>query len=79
MSPEVAKLELELRPMFTYEEQLDDLKGSPFNSKADKWQESLANFFTSVGKFKPEEKEKVQKTPYITDKYLKMVQLPIPE
>ena len=79
MSPEFAKLELELRPMFTYEEQLDALKGSPFNSKADKWQESLANFFTSVGKFKPEEKEKVQKTPYITDKYLKMVQLPIPE
>ena len=29
--------------------------------------------FTSVGKFKPEEKDKVQKTPYITDKYLKMV------
>ena len=42
MSPEFAKLELELRPMYTLEEQLDALKGSPFNSKADKWQESLA-------------------------------------
>ncbi len=79
MSPEFAKLELELRPMYTLEEQLDALKGSPFNSKADKWQESLAVFFTSVGKFKPEERDKVQKTPYITDKYLKMVKLPIPE
>jgi ABC-type nitrate/sulfonate/bicarbonate transport system substrate-binding protein len=79
MSPEFAKLELEMRPMFTLQEQLDALAGSPLKSKADAWQADIAKFFTAVGKFKPEERDKVINMPYVTDKYLKMVKLPIPE
>lgn len=79
MSPEFAKLELEMRPMFTLEEQLAALKGSPLKSNADAWQADIADFFTKVGKFQPEERDKVTKMPYITDKYLKLVKLPIPE
>ncbi|MFZ7126054.1 MAG: ABC transporter substrate-binding protein [Desulfobacterales bacterium] len=79
MSPEFAKMELEMRPMFTYDEQIAALSGSPLNSEADKWQADLANFFTEVGKFTPEERDKVLNMPYVTDKYLKMVKLPIPE
>jgi len=79
MSEEFARMELELRPMYTLEEQLKAMEGSPFNSQADKWQADIANFFTSVGRFKAEERDKVLKVPYITDKYLKMVKTPIPE
>ncbi|MBF0528538.1 MAG: ABC transporter substrate-binding protein [Deltaproteobacteria bacterium] len=79
LSDEFAKKELALRPQYTYQEQLDAMKGSPFNSQADKWQADLATFFAQVGKFTPADKEKVLKTPYVTDKYLKMVKLPIPE
>lgn len=79
MSPEFAKLELKMRPMFTYEEQLDALSGKPLKTKADTWQADLANFFASVGKFSEKERIKAISTPYITDKYLKQVKLPIPE
>ena len=79
MSEDFARKEIKMRPMFTYEEQLAALADSPFNSKADKWQADLANFFAAVGKFTPQEREKALKVPYITDKYLKMVKLPIPE
>jgi NitT/TauT family transport system substrate-binding protein/sulfonate transport system substrate-binding protein len=79
MSPEFAKLELEMRPMFTLDEQLAALKGSPLKSNADAWQADIADFFTKVGKFQPEERDKVTRMPYVTDKYLKLVKLPIPE
>ncbi len=79
MSPEFAKLELNMRPMFTYEEQLDALSGEPLKTKADAWQADLANFFASVGKFSEQERKKAVSTPYVTDKYLKLVKLPIPE
>jgi NitT/TauT family transport system substrate-binding protein/sulfonate transport system substrate-binding protein len=38
----------------------------------------IAEFFTAQGRFKPEELDKINKSGYVTDKFLKMVKTPIP-
>lgn len=78
MTDDMAKKDLLMHPIFNYEEQLKLFDSSKGPSTVDKWQASILEFFTEQGRFKPEDKEKVLKTPYITDKFLKMVKQPIP-
>ena len=54
---------------------LDRSKGE---SQADKWQNSVADFFGSIKRFSPAEIKKFKDAQINTDKFLKQVQLPIP-
>lgn len=78
MTDDMAKKDLVMHPIFNYEEQLKLFDSSKGPSTVQQWQSSILEFFTEQGRFKPEDKEKVLKTPYITDKFLKMVKQPIP-
>ena len=70
---EDAKLDIENHPVFTLEEQLKMFDSSQGNSEVYQWMDGIATFFTEQGKFKPEEKEKVMQSPFINDKFLKML------
>lgn len=78
LSPESAKMDLLMHPVFTLEEQIKMFDTSAGPSDVQKWQQAILDFFTAQGRFKPEEKEKVMKSDYITGKFLKMVKTPIP-
>lgn len=73
MSEEEAKMDLELHPVFTLQEQLKMFDSSNGPSQVQVWQKDLVKFFTDLGKLKPAEGEKLQTGFYITDKFLKMV------
>ncbi|MEG6513353.1 ABC transporter substrate-binding protein [Desulforamulus ruminis] len=73
VSAEDAKLDIENHPVFTLEEQLKMFDSSQGNSEVYQWMDGIATFFTEQGKFKPEEKEKVMQSPFINDKFLKML------
>ena len=75
---ELALKDIQKHPVYNLEEQLvmfDDSKGQ---SPAQKWQGEIAEFFTTVGRITPEEAKKVHDGKYATNKFLKMVQTPIP-
>ncbi len=81
LSLESAKMDLLMHPVFTLEEQIKmfDVSGGP--SEVQKWLQAILDFFTTQGRFRPEEREKameMMKAGYITDKFLKMVKTPIP-
>ncbi|MBP1738704.1 MAG: ABC-type nitrate/sulfonate/bicarbonate transport system periplasmic component-like protein [Deltaproteobacteria bacterium] len=78
MSDDMAKKDLLMHPVFTYQEQLKLFDSSKGVSTVESWQQGILDFFTEQGRFKPEEKEKVMKTKYVNDKFLKMVKQPIP-
>ncbi len=78
MTDEMAKMDILMHPVFTYDEQLKLFDNTKGPSTVDQWQLAIVDFFTAQGRFKPEEKEKVLKINYITDKFLKMVKQPIP-
>jgi ABC-type nitrate/sulfonate/bicarbonate transport system substrate-binding protein len=78
MNDDMAKKDLVMHPIFTLEEQLKLFDSSKGQSTVQKWQQGILEFFTEQGRFKPADKEKVEKTPYITDKFLKMVKQPVP-
>jgi len=71
-------MDLLMHPVFTLEEQIKMFDDSAGPSNVHKWQQEILDFFTAQGRFKPEEKEKVMKSNYITGKFLKMVKTPIP-
>lgn len=73
MSEEEAKMDLEMHPVFTLEEQLKMFDTSKGQSQVQAWQKDLVTFFTELGKLKPAEGEKLLSGYYITDKFLKMV------
>ncbi len=80
MSDAMLRQDFLMHPVFTYTEQLKlfakPAKGG--DSTVEAWQRAITEFFTEQGRFKPEERDKVLKTPYITDKFLKLVKQPIP-
>lgn len=45
----------------------------PRINQIQKWQADLVKFFTSLGRLKAEEGEKLQAGSYINDKFLKMI------
>lgn len=73
MTEEEAKMDLELHPVFTLQEQLKMFDSSNGPSQVQIWQKDLVKFFTDLGKLKPAEGEKLMTGFYITDKFLKMV------
>jgi NitT/TauT family transport system substrate-binding protein/sulfonate transport system substrate-binding protein len=79
MSDEMLKNDFQWHPVFQYDEQLKLFKKpAKGDSTVEAWQRSITESFTTLGRFKPEERDKALKTPYITDKFLKMVKQPIP-
>ena len=73
MGEDEAKMDIELHPVFTLEEQLKMFDTSKGESQVQIWQKDLVKFFTELGKLKPAEGEKLQTGFYITDKFLKLV------
>ncbi len=73
-----AKKDLEIHPRWSYEETVALLDNSKGPSQADMWQNDVANFFASIGRFSPQEVERFKKNNINTDKFLKKVELPIP-
>ena len=73
MTLEDAKLDLEKHPVFTLEEQLKLMDGSKGPSTVHNWMEGIAGFFTEQGRFKAEERDKVMKSGFINDKFIKML------
>ena len=73
MTLEDAKMDIESHPVFTLEEQLKLFDNSKGNSEVYQWMNGVAAFFTEQGRFKPEERDKVMKSPFINDKFLKML------
>lgn len=78
MDDEMAKMDLNMHPVFGLEDQLKLMDNSKGPSIAETWQIEITKFFTEQGKIKPEERDKVLKSSYVTDKFLKMVKTPIP-
>jgi sulfonate transport system substrate-binding protein len=73
MTMEFVKMDIDLHPMYDLKQNLEIFDGSKGPSSAFKQMNAIANFFTENKRFKTEEREKVMKTPFITDKFLKMV------
>jgi len=73
MSPEFVKMDIDLHPMYDLKKNLEIFDSSKGPSPAFKQMSAIADFFTENKRFKPEEREKVLKTPFITDKFLKLV------
>ena len=78
MTDEEAKLDIQIHPRWSYEETMALLDRSKGESQADKWQNSVADFFGSIKRFSPAEIKKFKDAQINTDKFLKQVQLPIP-
>ena len=78
MTDEEAKLDIQIHPRWSYEEIMALLDRSKGESQADKWQNSVADFFGSIKRFSPAEIKKFKDAQINTDKFLKQVQLPIP-
>ncbi len=73
MNMEFVKMDIDLHPMYDMKENLAIFDGSKGSSSAYKQMSAIADFFTENRRFKSEEREKVLKTPFITDKFLKRV------
>lgn len=77
-SAEMALKDLQTHPVFNYDEQIKMFDASGGQSTAQKWHADIASFFAQVGRITQDDLKKVGSGAYATDKFLKMVQLPIP-
>jgi len=77
-SRELALMDLKSHPVFNIKEQLALFDTSKGLSEAQVWQKDIAEFFASLGRLTPEEYAKVKDATYVTDKFLKMVEQPLP-
>ncbi|MHB8156494.1 MAG: ABC transporter substrate-binding protein [Desulfocucumaceae bacterium] len=73
ISKEDAIMDIEKHPVYDLKEQLAMFDNSKGPSQMDQSMAGIADFFTAQGKFTPEEKEKVMKSGFINDKFLKML------
>lgn len=79
MSTEDAKADLNARqPRWTLEETLTLMDKSQGVSTAEQWQFDVADFFAEIGRFTPQEVKVYKDSNLNTDKFLKMIELPIP-
>jgi NitT/TauT family transport system substrate-binding protein/sulfonate transport system substrate-binding protein len=79
MTLEMCKADLECHPLFNLKGQLELFDSSKGPSKALRWQQAIAEFFTAQGRIKPDEFAQVSKKDYVTDKFLKMVNPSFPD
>jgi NitT/TauT family transport system substrate-binding protein/sulfonate transport system substrate-binding protein len=77
-SAEMSLKDLQTHPVFNYEEQIKLFDASAGQSTAQKWHADIAVFFADVGRITKDELKKVGDGTYATDKFLKLVQQPIP-
>jgi NitT/TauT family transport system substrate-binding protein/sulfonate transport system substrate-binding protein len=77
-TPEQAKKDIEMHPVWKIEEQLKLMDSSKGESEAQKWERMIAEFLHANGRLKDDELAKVKDGKWITDKFLKQVQMPIP-
>jgi len=73
MTDDQIKMDIQMHPVFTLDEQIKMFDASKGPSQIQKWQADLVKFFTSLGRLKAEEGEKLQAGSYINDKFLKMI------
>ncbi len=73
ISKEDAILDIEKHPVYGLKEQLAMFDNSKGPSQMEQVMAGIAEFFTAQGKFTPQEKEKVLKSGFVTDKFLKML------
>ena len=78
MTPEMCKLDIDTHPVWNLKEQLELLDASKGQVTAHRWQQLIAEFFTTQGRITPDELAQVSKKTYVTDKFMKMVKTPIP-
>ncbi|MEW6262182.1 MAG: ABC transporter substrate-binding protein [Thermodesulfobacteriota bacterium] len=71
LNDQMISMDIDLHPMYTLERNLKVFDASGGPSQAYKWMDSLSTFFTDNKRFTEEERGKVMKTPFITDKFLK--------
>ena len=77
-SAEMSLIDLQTHPVFNYEEQAALFDSSKGPSTAQQWHTKIALFFTDTGRITQDDLKKVESASYVTDKFLKKVQLPIP-
>jgi ABC-type nitrate/sulfonate/bicarbonate transport system substrate-binding protein len=75
---EQAKKDIEMHPVFRIEEQLRLHDASKGESDAQRWERLIAEFLHANGRLKDSELAKVRGGEWITDRFLKMVEMPIP-
>jgi ABC-type nitrate/sulfonate/bicarbonate transport system substrate-binding protein len=75
---EQAKKDIEMHPVWKYQEQLKLMDDSQGESTAQKWERLIAEFLHANGRLKDEELAKVRDGKWITDRFLKKVETPIP-
>ncbi|MCL5057279.1 MAG: ABC transporter substrate-binding protein [Actinobacteria bacterium] len=73
ITKEDAAMDIKWHPVYDLKEELAMFDNSKGQSEMEKTMGGIAEFFTEQGKFTSEEKEKVMKSGFITDKFLKML------
>jgi len=73
ITKEDAVMDIEKHPVFDLKEQLAMFDSSKGPSKMDQTMGGIAEFFTAQGKFTVEERDKVMKSGFVTDKFLKLL------
>lgn len=77
-SEAMALKDLQTHPVFNYDEQIKLFDASKGKSVAQQWQMDISSFFAGVGRINQDDLKKVGEGNYVTDKFLKLVQSPIP-
>ena len=72
MAADMAKMDMEFHPVYDINEQLAIFDASKGACQMQQWEEQILEFFVSQGRFTKDEAEKLKKTSYVTDKFLKM-------
>ncbi|MEW5722790.1 MAG: ABC transporter substrate-binding protein [Thermodesulfobacteriota bacterium] len=75
---EQAKKDIEMHPVWKIEEQLKLFDTSKGESEAARWERLIAEWLHANGRLKDDELKKVSQGDWVTDKFLKMVEQPIP-
>lgn len=73
ISKEDAALDIKNHPVYDLKEQLKLFDNSNGSSPVQQWMQGIADFFTTQGKFTAAERDKVMKSQFINDKFLKML------
>ena len=73
-----AKKEIRTHPVYTIQEQLKMFDAAKGKSQTQGWELLIANFLHDNGRIKDAELAKVQSMDWVTGKFLKLVQMPIP-
>lgn len=74
---EDAKKDIEMHPVIQLEEQLKIMDASKGESEVQRWERLISSFLHANGRLTDVEFDKIKDGKWITDKFLKMVELPV--